>query len=160
MNTFSEIPMGSVVLETVENYEAIVLGHQILVNGCRRAVLQERRLKDGAPVKRESCDIQSLLLLSKAVQHIIDEDEYRGMLGLSAKDLATGYLGKITIVDQEISGAISFSLQSQARTSAGDRVEPSWVSEQMLELLETKKETYAPKPTGSSNQPSRQETPR
>lgn len=161
MITLQELPIGSVVRETIENYEATVISVQAHVNGCRRALLQERRLKDGMPVQRETCDIQQLEMVTPLPGGPI-ADTGEEVLGLKAKDRATGYEGTIIIVETDTDGTLSFAVQSAARTATGDRVEAIWVSEPMLELLEPRRVQETPvvhKPTGPSEEPARASSP-
>jgi len=139
MKSLDEAPIGSVVFERTEQYEAVVTTHQVHRNGCHRVVLQERRLKDGKPAARESVDIQTVEVRRRGEGGVIDVEAANRVLGLRARDWTSGYTGEICVVGSEPAGGRSFLLQSAGRTSAGDRVEAVWVDELFVELMESER---------------------
>lgn len=160
MKSLSEAPIGSLVFETVEQYEATVVAHQFHQNGCNRVVLQERRLKDGKPLPRESVDIQVIKPVRRNETGQIAEPA-DDILGLLARDNSTGYEGRISIVQTNANGGRDFVLQTSARTSSGDRVDAIWIDEEFVELLEPRRviETARPPGPGNSEEPAALESP-
>lgn len=161
MKTLNEAPIGSLVFETIEQYEAIVVGHQLHQNGCNRVVLQERRLKDGKPVQRESVDVQAVQPRSKKTDGVVARPA-ADVLGLLARDTSSGYEGRICIVQTNPSNTRDFVLQSSTRTSSGDRVEAIWIDEEFVELLEPRRaveSSSAQAGPGASEEPAAVESP-
>ena len=151
MKSLQEIPIGSLVYEKVEKYEATVVRAQVHLNGCHRVILQERRLKDGVPVEMESVDIQSIEIRQRKEDGAI-ADSGLDVIGLLARDKSTGYTGTICVVETRASGERWFWLQSSERTASGDRVKAHWLDEEFAELLEPRREaTPEPKEAGRGN---------
>lgn len=139
MKSLSEVPLGSVVFETIEKYEATVVAGQFHLNGCQRVILQEKRLdKDGKSAKRESVDIQSVEMRQFNNDGFVCELD--SVLGLPAVNKASGYEGRIIIIGIDPSGGRNYALQSSGRTSTGERIESEWCEEEFLELLEPRRD--------------------
>jgi len=137
MISITEIPIGSVVFETVERYKATVVAVQVHMNGCHRVVLQEHKLKDGRPVKRDSVDIQSIEMREPKTRGVI-AGPATDVIALRAKCAATGYEGTITVVETGPSGQRDFYIQSADRHN-GERVEGIWVPEPLVKMIDKKR---------------------
>lgn len=151
MKSLSECPIGSIVKERVENYKAMVVGHQIHIDGCHRVVLQECSLKDGKPVGLESTDLQRVDLVKFVDGYVMKPVD--DIIGLKAKDLATEYTGTICIVGMGIAGDIDYFLQTAERAKGGDRVDGIWVAEARVKLLEPRRVIAPPKKKKKKNEP-------
>lgn len=54
--------LGDRVRDRVTGFEGIVIAITVWLNGCRRATVQSRELKDGATIPAESFDVEQLEL--------------------------------------------------------------------------------------------------
>lgn len=138
-----QLPMGTLVREMYEGFEAAVTGMQFHVNGCTRAVLAEKRLKDNCPVQRTSADIQALEIVKLNKKGlVIEPGAASDVLDLKAKDPTLGIEGVIVVVEYQADGSRMFRLQPK-REKKDQEVDGYWICETLVELIDKPRQKTA-----------------
>lgn len=135
--------MGTKVREVHQGFEAIVGAIQFHHNGCQRAVLHEKRLKEDKLMQMSGTDIQTLEVIEVFEKGLrLESDAASDILGLRAKDTTLGIEGVIAVV--EILPGGERLAQLQPKRIANAPIQGYWVSEAFLELLEPRREKVKP----------------
>jgi hypothetical protein len=139
MKSIDQVPIGSLVHETIEKYDATVVGIQIHISGCNRVCLQEKRFKDGKAVKVDSADVQTVEMKKKEKNgRVVDPGAASDVMGLRARSKTTGVEGTITVVqfDPKVR---HFHITPSKREKNGDRMESFWVEEAFVQMIDKPK---------------------
>lgn len=137
-----KLEFGYMCKDIVGGFEGILKTRATFITGCDRVALvneKEEYWSDVPTVKITDIGVFKDLEETGKCNKYDDIDEALYEFGVLAKDVITGFEGKIIAKSISISGDIGYGLSPQYKRDAKDN-EAVWVDEGRIEIIDTKKD--------------------